>query len=81
MNAGQPRIDVVGLGPGGGDLITAGTLEVIAQAEHRYVRTDQHPSSHVARASSFDHHYESHNDFESVYACLLYTSPSPRDRG
>ena len=71
MNEGQPRIDVVGLGPAGADLVTAGTLEVIDQSEHRYVRTDQHPSAHVARAMSFDHHYESNRDFESVYTAIV----------
>ena len=30
-------------------------------------------------ASGHDDTHDSHEDFTLIYACLLYTSPSPRD--
>ena len=50
-----PVVHVVGLGPGGADLVTAGTLELIASAPHAYLRTRRHPAaSLLADAVSFD---------------------------
>jgi len=66
-----PRIDVVGLGPAGPDLVTAGTLDLIAEIEHRFVRTERHPAAALANAVSFDHHYEQHDSFEAVYAHIV----------
>ena len=63
----RPRIDIVGLGPAGPDLVTSGTLELIAQIEHRFVRTSRHPAATLVKAESFDHHYESLDDFDAVY--------------
>ena len=53
------RIVVVGLGPAGPDLLTAGTRAAIDRIATRFVRTTRHPSaSVVAGASSFDDAYE-----------------------
>jgi tetrapyrrole methylase family protein / MazG family protein len=66
------RIDVVGLGPGGPDLVTAGTVERIASAGHRYLRTSRHPASVVmAGATSFDALYESADSIEQVYPAIV----------
>ena len=52
-----PWIDVVGLGPAGPELITAGALELVARADLVFVRTLRHPSAAVmGEARSFDHH-------------------------
>ena len=66
-----PRIDIVGLGPAGADLITAGTLGLINEIEHRFVRTQRHPAASLAKAISFDHHYESLDEFQTVYERIV----------
>lgn len=67
-----PRIDVVGLGPAGPELITAGTLAVLASADQVLLRTLRHPAARsVARAHSFDHHYESADTFDEVYRAIV----------
>ena len=68
----RPRVVVVGLGPGGADLVTTGALAAIARAEHRYLRTDRHPAaSLVAGATSFDGAYEDEPTFAAVYARIV----------
>jgi tetrapyrrole methylase family protein/MazG family protein len=68
---GGPRIDVVGLGPAGPDLITAGTLELLAGARV-FLRTARHPSASAAvGATSFDHHYEQSDTFDAVYRNIV----------
>ncbi len=63
-----PRVVVVGLGPGGPDLLTEGTRAAIAAASHRYVRTTRHPSASVVeRAISFDDVYEGAATLDEVY--------------
>ena len=55
-----PRIVVVGLGPGGPDLVTAGTLDAIAATTRRFLRTDRHPAATVVTdAETCDDLYES----------------------
>jgi tetrapyrrole methylase family protein/MazG family protein len=64
----DPRIVVVGLGPGGTDHVTAETLAEIDRVPHRYLRTAVHPTAHlVGEATSFDHHYETGATFDDVY--------------
>ena len=54
----RPRVTVVGLGPGGPDLVTAGTLARIDEVAVRFVRTTRHPSvAVVGDAISFDEVY------------------------
>ena len=70
--AGAARIDAVGLGPAGSDLITAGTLAVLAEAPQVFLRTGRHPAaSAVEGARTFDHHYESADTFEDVYRTIV----------
>lgn len=71
---GEPTVHVVGLGPGGEDLVTAGTLEVIGSVEpsQRYLRTTRHPSAHVVGgATSFDHRYRSASSMPEVYRGIV----------
>jgi len=70
--AGAARIDVVGLGPAGPDLITAGTLGILTDAPQVFLRTARHPSAEAApAAATFDHHYESADTFEDVYRSIV----------
>ncbi len=65
------HITIVGLGPGSDHMITEQTLQRIKDSSHRFVRTKQHPSSHlVENATSFDDEYEKHEKFEQVYEAI-----------
>lgn len=67
----MPRIVVVGLGPGNDSLVTSQTLEAIASARVRFLRTSRHPSAHlVGGATSFDGVYDTASSFEEVYATI-----------
>jgi tetrapyrrole methylase family protein/MazG family protein len=59
---------VVGLGPAGPELVTAGTLVEIERVPFRFLRTTRHPAASVLEGSpSFDAIYESADDFAEVY--------------
>ncbi|HZX54232.1 MAG TPA: nucleoside triphosphate pyrophosphohydrolase [Ilumatobacteraceae bacterium] len=63
------HITIVGLGPGGPELVTQQTLEVIGATSHRFLRTTRHPSATlVSNATSFDDVYEVADTFADVYA-------------
>jgi tetrapyrrole methylase family protein/MazG family protein len=67
----MPTVVVVGLGPGDPSLVTADTLSAIDSIPVRFVRTAQHPSSHlVSNATTFDHIYESADSFPDVYSTI-----------
>lgn len=67
-----PRVVVVGLGPAGPDLLTAGTLSAIAAAPHRFLRTTRHPAaSAVPDAVAFDDLYDRAGSMEEVYAGIV----------
>lgn len=67
-----PVVHVVGLGPAGPDLVTAGTLELVGRVPVRYLRTVRHPAASVLEgAPSFDHHYETAERIEDVYAAVV----------
>lgn len=69
---GGPHIDVVGLGPAGPDLLTAGTLDLLSGPGTVYLRTSRHPAaSAAAGARSFDHHYEVADTFADVYQAIV----------
>ena len=71
-SAGSARIDVVGLGPAGPDLITSGALEVMAGADTVFLRTRRHPSAvDLDGARSFDQHYERSGTFDEVYRAIV----------
>lgn len=68
----RPRITVIGLGPAGPDLLTAGTLAAIASHPHRYLRTSRHPAAvALGEVISFDEVYEQAASFEEVYADIV----------
>jgi tetrapyrrole methylase family protein/MazG family protein len=70
------RVTVVGLGPSGPDLVTAGTLAEVSRVPVRFLRTARHPSASVvldAGASSFDDRYESADRIDDVYAGIVDT--------
>jgi tetrapyrrole methylase family protein/MazG family protein len=70
------RVTVVGLGPSGPDLVTAGTLTEIDRVPVRYLRTTRHPAASVvldAGAASFDELYESADRIDDVYAAIVDT--------
>jgi tetrapyrrole methylase family protein/MazG family protein len=67
----RPHIDVVGLGPAGPELITAGALAVMDKAAAVFLRTRHHPSAVVfGQAPTFDHHYERSATFDEVYRAI-----------
>lgn len=68
----SPRVVVVGLGPAGADLLTAGTVAALERVPHRFLRTRRHPAAEaVADATSFDDLYETAESFELVYASIV----------
>ena len=70
--APSARIDVVGLGPAGPELITADALRLMAEAPVLLLRTRRHPSAGLhPDAPSFDHHYESADTFDEVYRAIV----------
>ncbi|MBI2710875.1 MAG: hypothetical protein HYX34_14455 [Actinobacteria bacterium] len=67
--AARPRVVVVGLGPAGPDLLTAGTRGAIGRVAERRLRTTRHPAASVLEgAPSYDGVYESEATFAGVYA-------------
>ena len=65
------QITIVGLGPGSIDSINQQTINAIERVKVRFVRTTQHPSSHLVKdAVSFDEEYERHDSFEDVYTAI-----------
>lgn len=70
----NPRIIVVGLGPGDPGLITSSTMDRIKSVSRRWVRTSRHPSAHlVPGAASFDDLYETLPTFDDVYDAIVTT--------
>ena len=70
------RLTVVGLGPGGADLILPAARRVIDGATRRFVRTSRHPAVDELRRDgivfeSFDHVYDREPDLESVYRGIV----------
>lgn len=68
----QPKITVVGLGPGRFGLITLESWQVMQQAERLVLRTRIHPTvadieKQGLRFSSYDGFYEEAPDFETLY--------------
>jgi tetrapyrrole methylase family protein/MazG family protein len=66
------RVVVVGLGPGGPDLVTSGTLAAIEQHPLRFLRTTRHPAASVVGPStSFDDVYEQAASLDEVYPAIV----------
>lgn len=73
MDEQQPGvITIVGLGPGGAELITRQAWDVLTGADKVYARTAQHPAvaelPEDVQCVSFDHIYENAQEFSAVYA-------------
>ncbi len=67
-----PRVVVVGLGPAGPDLLTAGTLAALERVPRRFLRTRRHPAAAaVAEATDFDPLYEAATSFADVYDAIV----------
>ena len=68
----MPRIDVVGLGPAGPELITTGAHRLMDESAALFLRTRRHPAAALhAGARSFDHHYEAADTFDGVYRAIV----------
>ena len=61
------HLTVVGLGPAGGDLITAQTRAVLDGVDPVWLRTRRHPAAEGIDAPSFDEVYETAPTFAAVY--------------
>lgn len=68
-------ITIVGLGPGGADLITRSAWNWLAGQSEVYVRTRQHPAVGELPSSikviSFDDYYQNGDTFEQVYEQII----------
>ncbi len=63
----EPTVTILGLGPAGPDLLTAGALEAIRASDRRLVRTARHPAVEaLGDATYLDHHYERAGSFEEA---------------
>ncbi len=70
MAAGQ--VTVVGLGPAGADLLTAGTVAAVDRIPVRYLRTVRHPAAEaVANAVPCDDLYDRSATLEEVYPAIV----------
>jgi tetrapyrrole methylase family protein/MazG family protein len=66
------RVVVVGLGPGDPRLVSLAATEALAAAARRFVRTERHPSAHLAQpATSFDWRYDQASSLDEVYAGIV----------
>jgi tetrapyrrole methylase family protein/MazG family protein len=67
-----PRVDVVGLGPAGPELITAEAHALMSGPAELVFRTRRHPAAEAfPGARSFDHHYEEGQTFDEVYRAIV----------
>lgn len=71
----QSGITILGLGPGGANLLTRQAWDVLGEAREIYLRTDHHPvvSGFPAglKVNSFDELYEEEDTFERVYQRIV----------
>ena len=66
-----PRVHVIGLGPAGPDLVTAGAMQLIATIPRQFLRTERHPAAQVMpQAQWFDRLYESASSMPQVYQSI-----------
>jgi tetrapyrrole methylase family protein/MazG family protein len=67
-----PTVHVVGLGPGGADLVTTGTMTLLGRVPEQYLRTRRHPAaSLLVDATSFDRVYDDAGRIEQVYPAIV----------
>ncbi len=67
----RPRVRVVGLGPGGADLMTARSARLLAEAPIARLRTARHPAAEAFDVPSYDDWYEAADSFEALYAAIV----------
>ncbi len=68
----QPRIDVVGLGPAGPELLTEAARALLGGGRPVYLRTGRHPAAQsVSEARTFDHSYEEASSLDAVYRSIV----------
>src|ERR1700683_5612288 len=66
------RIDVVGLGPAGLELVTPEADALMTGADVVFLRTSRHPAAvGYPGARTFDHHYERAGSTEEVYRAIV----------
>jgi tetrapyrrole methylase family protein/MazG family protein len=81
------RVLVVGLGPGGADLVLPAARTALSRTPHRFVRTSRHPAvdeltRHGLDFVSFDERYDAAEGLEEVYAGIVATLvDAARERG
>ncbi|WP_125154109.1 nucleoside triphosphate pyrophosphohydrolase [Clostridium rectalis] len=68
-------IKVVGLGPGAKEALTLGTIDVLKQCKHVYLRTHKHPTVEYLKDfgiefTTFDNKYEQMDSFDEVYQSI-----------
>ncbi len=69
---GRPRVVVVGLGPAGPDLTTAGARQRLDELDRWWLRTERHPAAApYAGRPSFDDAYETEATFGDVYRAIV----------
>jgi tetrapyrrole methylase family protein / MazG family protein len=83
---GAGTVTVVGLGPAGPELLTEQARAAFAAASRIYLRTARHPAAEPLVATGavvLDRHYESADDFASVYRGIVdeVTDAASRDGG
>ncbi len=69
-----PRLTVVGLGPAGPDLVSAGVRALVdaTPPQRRYARTDRHPAVVVlGEHRSFDEVYDQADHLQQVYPAIV----------
>ena len=72
MGASTPRVVVVGLGPAGPELVTAGTLAEIERISRRFGRTQRHPAATaLGDATWFDDVYDRADTMAQVYETII----------
>jgi tetrapyrrole methylase family protein/MazG family protein len=68
----RPHVVVVGLGPGGTDLIGPGATEQLGDPGRTWLRTARHPAAAAVDAGhTFDDVYDSAGTFDEVYADIV----------
>lgn len=68
----RPKITVVGLGPGGVDLLSETASDLLRSAATSFLRTAQHPAAAAFPGiPTFDRHYEDAGTFEEVYERIV----------
>jgi tetrapyrrole methylase family protein/MazG family protein len=76
MAGARGRVVVVGLGPGGADLLLPAARDACARADRRFVRTARHRAVDDLAADgiefeSFDDRYDAADDLDTVYESIV----------